>query len=408
MNKIYLLLILIIVFIFSACNMPRKTEPNEISALLAQTQTAIAIELFIKNTPSPTATVFTLTEEAGITETIQASPSTVISTPSPLPIGDECTNLAKFINETYPDNSKFPPNERFVKSWVLQNVGTCTWTPEYQLVFQEGDEMGGTSPVPIGQTVNPDDSIEINLPQNTPGEPGVYQGFWKLRSEDNVEFGLGDDGSVSFWVKIIVEGKPQNTPSGTFQFKSPTWSQNFNQGTSLFPIGSDSDTIFEIINNQLRMTALTISGDQWRVANGFVDNFAFEIIFNTLNPCSDKNSYGMIVRAPDQPDGIIDTGYVFTFSCDGNYRIYRLDNGNFNGIVNWTPNQNIKKGADKSNSMGIIVKGNMFQLFANGVLIYEFEDSAYSSGLYGTSIRKTAEDNFSIGVQQISYWNLNQ
>jgi hypothetical protein len=410
MKKTNFILLVISFILFSSCNMPRKSEADDISVFLNQTQTSIAIEQLLKysaTSPVESTPVIqnTVTNEAPSPTQPISSPTQPVLTQT-TPSDTDCTNLAKFINETYPDNSKFPPNQAFIKSWVFQNSGTCTWTPEYEIVFQEGDQLGGTSPSPIGQTVSPGNTIEINLPQTAPEVAGQYQGYWKLRSTEGLIFGLGDDGSVPFWVKIIVEGQVETITPQNFTFDSPTWSQSFNQGTSIFPLGSDSTTKFEVKNNRLKITAFSPSGDQWRVANGYIDNFALEIIFNTINPCKGKDSYGMIVRAPDQPDGIIDTGYIFTISCDGNYRIYRMDNGNYNSIVDWTPHQNIKKGEGQTNAMGVLARGDLFQLYINGMLIYEFLDNAYPSGLYGPTIRTTIEQDFSVNLQQISYWKL--
>jgi len=65
----------------------------------------------------------------------------------------------------------------------------------------------------------------------------------------------------------------------------------------------------------------------------------------------------VIVRAPDQPDSIIDSGYVFSFSCDGMYRVYMMNNGIYNGIANWSANTNIKAGENQANTMGIHAQG---------------------------------------------------
>ncbi|NIP41529.1 MAG: hypothetical protein GWN00_05010, partial [Aliifodinibius sp.] len=35
------------------------------------------------------------------------------------------------------------PRTAFTKVWRLQNVGTCTWTADYDMVFISGDRMGG-------------------------------------------------------------------------------------------------------------------------------------------------------------------------------------------------------------------------------------------------------------------------
>ena len=112
----------------------------------------------------------------------------------------------------------------------------------------------------------------------------------------------------------------------------------------------------------------------------------------------------MIVRAPNQPDSIIDSGYVFSFSCEGKYRIYRMDNGGFNGIVNWSANSAIKPGPNQENDMLISANGSQLQLYANNNLIYEFSDDAYSGGIYGLMIRSDTTANFKVFVNQIAYW----
>jgi hypothetical protein len=114
----------------------------------------------------------------------------------------------------------------------------------------------------------------------------------------------------------------------------------------------------------------------------------------------------MIVRAPDQADNVIDSGYVFSFSCDGKYRIYRMDNGNFMGIVNWTTHPTIKPGSGQINMMGVWANEEKFQLYANGALIYELLDSTYPNGLLGLVIRSENTDNLEILVEEVSYWDL--
>ena len=69
---------------------------------------------------------------------------------------DGCANMAEFIKDvTVEDYSPFKPNQLFTKVWEVKNVGTCTWTPNYALVFSYGDRMSGISPKFINQTVKP-------------------------------------------------------------------------------------------------------------------------------------------------------------------------------------------------------------------------------------------------------------
>lgn len=267
--------------------------------------------------------------------------------------------------------------------------------------------MGGTSPSPIGETIPPNGTIQLFLPQTAPQEDGNHQGFWKLRSLDGQDFGLGENADVAFWVKINVkEGAASGTSGGSINLGEPTWVNSFDGQSAAFDLGSDANTSFELKNGGLVMTAITPNGDLWRVSSGYLDDFAMEARFKTGPSCSGKDSYGLLLRAPDQPDSIIDSGYVFAFSCDGHYRAYRMDNGNFNGISHWTAHPGIRAGSDQDNAMLIKAIGDNLQLYANGQLTLEFSDGTYPGGLFGLMIRSDGTSNFRVIVDQIVYWNV--
>lgn len=380
-----------------ACNRPQPATTPDIDLMVAQTQTAIAVGQLLAPTASPPAT-----------EGVAPSP-TVAAPTSPAATATQdatCTDLAKFVSETVPDNTEFAPGAQFMKTWVFQNVGTCTWTPEYKLVFEQGKQMGGTSPAPIGQTVLPNSTLQIFLPQTAPTEPGEHQGFWKLQNLRNQNFGLGSDGSKAFWVKIrVIPGAPT---SGNLNLGAPTRVFTFDSKSNTpFYLGEDSDIGFEVKEGELILTAFEPAGDLWRVAElGQFNNLVLEANFRTGSNCAGRDSYGMIVRAPSQPDGIIDSAYVFAFNCDGQYRIYRMDSGKYNGIINWTAHPSLLPGANKKNLMTIAANGDKLQLFANSTLVYEFSDTTYNRGLFGLLIGSGGTQNFQVAVEQISLWEL--
>jgi len=77
--------------------------------------------------------------------------------PEPAPA---CTDKAAFVNDvTVPDNIYVLTGQPFVKTWRLRNVGTCTWTADYALVFANGHRMGGPSSVPLSGPVAPGDGL---------------------------------------------------------------------------------------------------------------------------------------------------------------------------------------------------------------------------------------------------------
>ncbi len=187
----------------------------------------------------------------------------------------------------------------------------------------------------------------------------------------------------------------------------PGW-KSFNDKSSPWYLGTDDGIDFDIDGGQLVITASKPTGDRWRVAQpGFLDNFYLQSKFATGPTCSGKDGYGLLVRAPNQPDGVIDSGYVFSFSCDGKYRVYRIDAGSYEGLQNWTTAPAVKPGSNQSNVMGIYANGDTLQLYANGILIYAFEDVTYSGGLFGLMIRSEFTEDFKVFVDEVAVWDLN-
>lgn len=155
--------------------------------------------LQVTSTPPPP----TLTMVPTITTlpTFTPVPSTTM-TPSPVACND-----ASFLDDvTIPDGTEFTPGTQFLKVWRLRNVGTCTWTTDYDLVFVGGSRMGAQRAVPLAETVRPGESAELGVYMFAPAAQGSYQGFWMLRNASGMQFGVGDDADDSFWVNIDVVG----------------------------------------------------------------------------------------------------------------------------------------------------------------------------------------------------------
>jgi hypothetical protein len=142
------------------------------------------------NTPPPTAT-------ASQTQT-PAPTHTPTSTPDPC-------HWASFLGDiTIPDGTSFTPGTDFIKIWRIKNVGSCTWTPDYDLVFVRGDRLDGLRTVPLPENVRPGESVDLSVELRAPQRVGDYRGFWMLRTPEGIEFGLGLAANQTFWVSISV------------------------------------------------------------------------------------------------------------------------------------------------------------------------------------------------------------
>ena len=112
---------------------------------------------------------------------------------------------AQFVGDiTVPDGTSFAPGTAFTKTWRLRNIGTCTWTTSYALVFVSGSQMGAPSVVNLTSSVAPNGTIDISVNMTAPAVNGHYRGNWQLRNASGVLFGIGTYANSSFWVDINV------------------------------------------------------------------------------------------------------------------------------------------------------------------------------------------------------------
>lgn len=117
----------------------------------------------------------------------------------------------------------FRTNRQFTKSWRIQNTGTCLWDPGYSLVFVSGNHpaahMHGAEVVTHGRTL-PSETYDVEIRLIAPREPGLYQGYWQMRSASGTYF--GDRLPVVISVVAPLPPTPQPTwtpyPETTIQF----------------------------------------------------------------------------------------------------------------------------------------------------------------------------------------------
>ena len=174
------------------------------------------------NTPLPTSTSLpTSTPLPTNTPEPTSTPkptATAVPTSTPVPC-----NAATFIKDmTVADGAQFAPGSEFIKVWRFQNVGSCTWTTDYDITFDGGDKMGGST-VSMPKKVKPGELVDIPLPLQAPNTKGTYKGFWMLRDDDGDEFGIGFAANKPFWVEIKVVTTPDYQYNFAANFCDATW-----------------------------------------------------------------------------------------------------------------------------------------------------------------------------------------
>ena len=162
-----LLIVPVILIIASlACNLPftGNSTPdaaatlNQLYTAAAQTQQALVTQTR-SSTPVTTAT----------------NPFPTLSSPTPslTPAPVILCNSATFVKDvTVSDGTIIGRSANFTKTWRIQNVGTCSWTPSYALVFVGGDSLDAPSSLGISDYVNPGQTIDLSVNMTAPNRNG--------------------------------------------------------------------------------------------------------------------------------------------------------------------------------------------------------------------------------------------
>lgn len=145
----------------------------------------------------------------------------VFSTNTSIPI--PC-NRAEFLGDaSIPDGTQISVGAAYTKVWRLRNAGSCTWTSGYVLLFDHGDPMNASSGQPLSfGTVPPGAAVDVSVTLSAPSTPGTYQAYFRLRSPDNIVFGIGPSGQDPFWVRIVV---PPPTAAPTLTPEPPSFAE---------------------------------------------------------------------------------------------------------------------------------------------------------------------------------------
>ena len=180
----------------TACNLPSKAPSQTATVAALETAQAELTQAAATRTPIPTYPVVTT-----------VPPPTLAPSSTPVrPTATSSCDIADFLTDvTIPDGTTIPAGQAFTKTWRFRNVGSCSWTTSYSIVFSSGNQMGGPNTQALAGNVNPGESVDISVNLTAPTTPGDYTGNWKLRNAAGVLF-------TNFYVDITVQASVTNTP----------------------------------------------------------------------------------------------------------------------------------------------------------------------------------------------------
>ena len=176
-----------------------------------------------------TQTMYAMTQNAPTSAPATATPVPATSTPvpptashTPVPTAVSYCDWVAFVKDvTIPDGTQLSAGEVFTKTWRLQNRGTCTWTPDYMLVFASGDPMGSTTAVRLPGYVAPGQTVDVSVTLTAPASSGRFIGYWMLRNPSGALFGSGSRANEAFYVEIKTKAElAHGTVTGSLCYPS--------------------------------------------------------------------------------------------------------------------------------------------------------------------------------------------
>lgn len=180
MNRNILLSAIVLLALLTACS---ANPPATIDTAMIQTAAVETIVAQLTETAEVIATQNAPTATPLFTETPTATLTPAISnTPAP------CADSAWVKDITIPDGTFMKPGEKFTKTWLIKNTGSCRWVEGYYLIFGYGDKFSG-SQIAIPGGVEPGKEIEISIDLTAPEKTGNFFSWWRLKNEWGVPFG---------------------------------------------------------------------------------------------------------------------------------------------------------------------------------------------------------------------------
>jgi len=241
--------------------------------------------------------------------------------PTPTPTGSATSvpaacDRAQFVKDvTVPDGQTFQPGATFSKTWRLKNIGTCTWTG-YSLLFDTGEKMSGPDSAVIPTSVAPGQTVDITVNLTAPSAVNTkpYRGYWKLKSNSNVPFGIGTGGTKSFWVEIKVAGT------------AVTPVVSVTPGTPVTPATPISGTVYDFAAHACEAKWFSLAGEQpCPGTEGAQNGFVLVTNPSKLENGTIDNRAGLLTYPQN-----INNGYI-----QGIYPSYKVKAGDkFRTIVN--------------------------------------------------------------------------
>ncbi|HEX2979030.1 MAG TPA: hypothetical protein VHO48_02080 [Anaerolineaceae bacterium] len=210
-------------------------------------------------------------------------------------------------------------------------------------------------------------------------------------------------------VAVIASTQPAypTPPPANFDpiqvFGPPTATDPMDKSNFFLPTNDPTHYQADFSNGVLQMTSFTPDGwHSWLLSYIRLSDFYLEGKFTNAT-CAGMDRAGWLVRSPDPTQG-----YLFGISCDGQFSFRKWDGSGFTDLLDWKTSDAVLTGANQTNRLGVLARGDHFSLYVNGSLVGETQDQSFSQGVFGIFQAASETADYTVSIDDVSYWILSQ
>ena len=171
-----------------------------IAAALQPASTATAAPTATQEADAPTATSMPSPTTAPVIATATLIPT--IKPPSgvvyPTATRRAGPDQAQFIEQKPTDGTNFAAGEEFDGAWTFKNIGTTTWSTDYDYRFSGGTNFSPVKFYALPKSVAPGETITIYADMVAPDTAGRYVSYWEL---------CNTNGDVFYQFYVVIDVK---------------------------------------------------------------------------------------------------------------------------------------------------------------------------------------------------------
>jgi hypothetical protein len=163
--------------------------------------------------------------------------------------------------------------------------------------------------------------------------------------------------------------------------------------------GDDAASKIQIADDQLTILNKKSQTFAWTFNTYKEQNFYLQAVVSPVN-CKDRDNYGVALRVKDDNNLLL-----FGVSCEGNYRLLQIADGNYTPLIDWTPSDYILH-FNWINTVGVRAVGDKISLYVNNAYLGSATTSLTQAGRFGLYVGNVISPDLTVHFDDVTAWRV--